>query len=114
MHDPSVRGPAYLEEPVAFELLKLLLQMAWADHELQPKEKEALLNLADALLPSDERLREVETWLEGGAPLPPPDLAQLRAHKEEVLLEAQRVILADGQLLPDELQSLRELDRLLS
>lgn len=114
MHDPTVRGPAYLEEPIAFELMKLLLQIAWADHELQKDEKETVRNLADALLPSDERLAQVEAWLEGREPLPPPDLGKLRAHKYDVMLEAKRVILADGKLATDEEQALLQIERLLT
>ncbi len=114
MHDPTLRGPAYLEEPIAFELMKLLLQIAWSDHELQPDEKETVLNLADALLPSDARLAEVQRWLDGAAPLPPPDLAVLRAHKVDVLLEAKRVILADGEFGDDEQRTFIQVERLLS
>lgn len=112
-NDPVLRGPAYLEEPVAFELLKLLMQVALADHELAAAERETLLHVADALLPSDERLAEVEAWLEGSAKLPPPDIATLKAHQHEVMLEARRVVLADGKVLGDEEDMLTEIFRLL-
>lgn len=113
MSNPNVRGPAYLEEPVAFELLKLLVQVAWADHKLHRDEIETMLHLADALLPSDERLAEVEAWLEGREPLPAPNLAVLREHPEDVLLEVKRVLLSDGEIPPEERTMYTKLERLL-
>lgn len=113
MIDPRQRGPAYLEEPVAFELMKLLVQAAWADHELHPDEIESLLNVADALLPSDERLAEVEAWLAGRAPLPAPELQRLSAHRDDVLLEVRRVLHADGVVHLDEQRMYAQIERLL-
>lgn len=114
MNEGDVRGPAYLEEPVAFELLKLLVQVAWADLELHPEETQSLLQVADALLPSDARLADVEAWLAGSVPLPPPDLAVLRAHRDDVLLEVRRVLRADGAVHEDEQSSYAQIARLLS
>lgn len=113
MSDPRLHGPAYLDEPVAFELLKLLVQVAWADHELHRDEIESLLQVADALLPSDERLEAVEAWIEGREPLPPPDLKQLRGHRSAVLLEVKRVLQADGRVTLDEESMYAHVKRLL-
>lgn len=113
MSDPRVRGPSYLEEPVAFELLKLLVQVAWADHQLHEGEVEGLLHLADALLPSDEKLAEVEAWLAGRAPLPPPDLQRLAGHGDAVMLEVKRVLQADGVVNLDEERMYAHVERLL-
>jgi uncharacterized tellurite resistance protein B-like protein len=112
--DPRARGPAYLPEPIAFELLKLLVQVALADHELAPEERETLLHVADALLPSDELLEEVEAWLTLERPLPAPSLDALRAHRHEVLLEAHRVVLADGKVMGDEDRMLTHIAELLA
>jgi uncharacterized tellurite resistance protein B-like protein len=111
--DPRTRGPAFLPEPVAFELLKLLVQVALADHELAPAEQETLLHVADALLPSDALLAEVEGWLSGDIALPAPDMGSLKEHRHEVMLEARRVVLADGKVVLDEDHMLTDLAALL-
>lgn len=114
MMDPKNTGPAYLEESVALELLKLLLQVAWADDKLHELEVETLQQLADALLPSDRHFEAVHAWIEGSLPLPSPDLQLLRAHQDEVLLEAKRVMFADKDFAQEEGAMLAQLQQLLA
>ncbi|MFZ9887340.1 MAG: hypothetical protein ACO3JL_07545 [Myxococcota bacterium] len=114
MMDPNETGPAYLEESVAMELLKLLLQVAWADDKLHALEAESLTQLADALLPNDRHFEAVHAWIEGTLPLPAPDLQLLRAHKEDVLLEVRRVIFADQVFAKEEGVMLAQLEQLLT
>ena len=53
MSTPAPNAPT--EPQFAFELLKLLLQVAWADDEVAPEEAEALLAYGrKSLLPQDK------------------------------------------------------------
>jgi uncharacterized tellurite resistance protein B-like protein len=101
-----------LDEDTAFELIKLLLQVATADHELAPAERVRLESLAGALVPDRERRAQVKRWLEGAA-LPPPDMGRLRAHRALVAAEARRLVLADGHVDEEERSMLAQIDALL-
>lgn len=99
---------------VSFEILKLLLQVAWADHRVQPAERRALLRLAELLGFGAEDRAQLATFLDGAKPLPPPNLGLLRAHREEAMAAARRLACADVQVLPDEKAIVRMLDELLA
>ena len=106
------------DERAAFhwELLKLLLQVAWADDVVHPAERYVVLHFALRFGVSDEQIAELERHLDGSAPvsLPPPNFALLRRRKEEAMDAAQQLVIADDEIRDAENELLAELHVLLS
>jgi len=95
-------------------LMKFVCSFAWADLEVRPEEREFVSQLVRRLELDPEETRQVEQWLK----LPPPPeavdpLAIPLAHRE-VFIEAIRgVIESDGEVAPEERDSLSLLEQLL-
>lgn len=96
------------------EVLKLLLQVAWADHEIQPEEAQSIRDIARQYRLDDEQLAELERYLAGDEPLPAPNLGVLRDRKQEVMLAVQTLLLSDLQVVAEEREILAEIDAMLS
>ena len=94
------------------ELVKLFLQVVWADHEVTETEAERLKQYAKNLGLHPEHVAELDTYLQGHAPLPPPNLALLREHRVEVLKSVRR-LLAELNIGEDEADLLGELSAML-
>jgi len=95
-----------------FEVVKLLMQAAWADLELQPEEAELIMRRAGlALLPQD--VATVRACLQGSQKLPAPDFSMLRLHREEVLRLVRELFLSDAAMGQDETDVLGEIETLL-
>lgn len=94
------------------ELVKLLLQVVWADHEVSAAEAEHLRRFAASQSLSAAQLSELEGFLKGHAPLPPPNLGLLRARRVEVL-KSVRALLVQLGVGEDEADILSELSTLL-
>jgi tellurite resistance protein len=94
------------------EALKLLLQVAWANDQLDPKERELLVKLASAwrVAPLLDSLLDT---LAQGKPLPQPNLAIVRTRPDKLLLAAQVLVAADGEVDEEENRLLAELRSLL-
>ena len=96
------------------EILKLLIQVAWADGKVPAEEKNLILGLAREFYDASTTEQEVLTrWLRGEDPLPVPDVGFLRDHREAALTAVQTVILADGKVATVERSVLAEIRRLL-
>jgi uncharacterized tellurite resistance protein B-like protein len=96
------------------ELVKLLLQVAWADHDVAPAEAEALKSYARRRgLPPDE-LAALERMLTGRAPLTPPNLGLLKQHRTEVLRAVKELLLSDLAIAEEEEAILDQIASLLS
>ena len=79
----------------AFELVKLLLQVAWVDDEISPEEAGALLAFGRKSELTPEQLELLSACLAGKAPLPPPNLGVLKARRVDVLRAAKNLIACD-------------------
>lgn len=102
-----------LAPEVGFELLKLMLQVAWSDHELNEAERGFLRGLCGQLGLGEAMQEDLEGWL-SGAPLPPPDLQLLRRHSELAMRTAAGLMVADGNVLDEERDVLQEMAALLT
>jgi hypothetical protein len=96
-----------------WELMKLLLQVAWADDEVVESEHRIVLGLGERLGLSSERMAELTEHLTTGKSLPPPDLGVLRARKHDALHAAEQLVLADDEISDEENLLLAELTALL-
>jgi hypothetical protein len=97
----------------AFELVKLLLQVAWADDEISPEEAGALLAFGRKSQLDPEQLELLSACLAGKAPLPPPNLAVLKARRVDVLRAAKNLVVCDLRVGAQEDAILEHISRLL-
>lgn len=87
--------PPPLEDGLAYELVKLLLQVAWADDEVAPEEARALEQFATEWGLTEEQRSAVHQCLSGECPLPPPNLGLLKQHRLEVLRRVKQLLQSD-------------------
>jgi uncharacterized tellurite resistance protein B-like protein len=95
------------------EVVKLLLQVAWADNDVAPEEAEALMQRAREISLSEAHIQELATYLRGEAPLPLPNLGLLRTRRAEVLKHVKRMLEADLQVRDEESEILEQISTLL-
>ncbi len=93
----------------AFEVIKLLLQVAWADHEVAPEEADALRDLAKSSQVSEADVATLEACLAGQERLPIPNLGMLREQRIEVLRMVRQFLKADARVHEEEEALLEEL-----
>jgi Tellurite resistance protein TerB len=96
------------------ELIKLLLQVAWADHRAVRAEAELIRELCHKLGLSTEERAQVEQWLVRERGLPVPNLDVLRPNKAAVMAAARMMVLADDRIATEEAALLSELEAALS
>jgi tellurite resistance protein len=96
------------------EVIKLLLQVAWADDEVDPREKELIFGLARSWFVPEQELKVLMQRLDEGEPLPQPNLKMLRTRPDEVLEAARALVASDGKVAPEESQMLQQIQELLS
>jgi hypothetical protein len=105
--------PAPAESDFAFELLKLLLQVAWADHDVAPAEAQTRLGFARQQQLSEEKLALLSACLAGKAPLPPPNLGFLKRRRLDVLRAVKELLLSDLSVAEEEDTILEQISTLL-
>jgi uncharacterized tellurite resistance protein B-like protein len=94
-----------LDPKLSFEVVKLLLQAVWADHEVAAEEAEALHDYAVRAGVAEAELETLDACLSGQRPLVPPNLGLLKGHRTEVL-RAVRKLLASDQRIHEEEEAL--------
>jgi hypothetical protein len=98
---------------IRLEALKLLVEVAWADHEIADGEADYLLGLASQANASDVELDELRRSLADEQRLTAPDLALLRANKDDVLRAVDQLIAVDDRIVQDEVAARDAVRRLL-
>jgi uncharacterized tellurite resistance protein B-like protein len=101
--------------PQAFvsELVKLLVQVAWADHDVAPQEAEALLSYARRNGLPEAELASLQEMLAGRTPLAPPNLGLLKQRRTETLRAVKELLLSDLHLADEEEELLAQIATLL-
>ncbi len=97
----------------AFELLKLLLQVAWADDDVAPEESNALLTYATKSELSQDKIDLLTTCLAGKTPLPPPNLGFLKERRLDVMRAVKELLLTDLHVAAEEEAVLGQISSLL-
>lgn len=110
----SATPPAASPQVFALELVKLLVQVAWADHDVAPEESQALLAFARQRGLGEAELTALSAMLAGRAPLLPPNLGLLKQRRTEVLRAVKELLLSDSQLHADEEDVLSQIAALLT
>jgi len=96
------------------EILKLLLQVAWADDTLAPQERAALAKLGPEWGVAEETMETLLHQLDTGKPLPQPNLGLLRQHRDVVQAAAEWFVGVDGVIEETEKEFLNTISELLS
>jgi hypothetical protein len=100
-------------EQFAFELVKLLLQVAWADDDVAKEEAEALLAYGRKNLLSEDQLELLSQCLAGRAPLPPPNLGFLKDRRLDVMRAVKELLMSDLTVAEEEEAILEQISTLL-
>lgn len=98
----------------ASELVLLLLQVAWADHDVAPAEAEALMAYARRSGLPEQQLKNLHGMLTGRQPLVPPNLGILKQRRTEVLRAVKELLLSDLEVAEEEEEILNQISGLLS
>lgn len=96
------------------EVIKLLLQVAWADDEVDPREKEMIFGLARSWFVPEPELKVLMQRLDEGEPLPQPNLKMLRTRPDDVLEAARALVASDGKVAAEESEMIQQIQELLS
>ncbi len=95
-------------------LLKFVCAFAWADLEVDRKERRFVLRLVRQLKLTAEEREQVEGWLENPPTPEEVDPAMVPARHRQLFLDtAKRVIEADGNIDPHEAEIFELLEQLL-
>ena len=109
----AVQPPSVPTKVFAAELVKLLLQVAWADHDVAAAEAEALLSFARRSGLAAAQLQELSEMLAGRTPLAPPNLGLLKERRTEVLRAVKELLLSDLEISGEEEEILDQIATLL-
>ena len=96
------------------EVIKLLLQVAWADDEVDPREREMIFGLARSWFVPEPELKMLMQRLDEGEPLPQPNLKMLRSRPDDVLEAARALASSDGTVAAEESEMIKQIEEMLS
>ncbi len=105
--------PVASSKVFALELVKLLVQVAWADHDVAPAEAEALLAFGRRSGLGEPDLQNLSAMLSGRAPLAAPNLGLLKERRTEVLRAVKELLLSDLEIADEEEDVLEQIAALL-
>jgi uncharacterized tellurite resistance protein B-like protein len=103
-----------LKKEERLQLLRFVCSFAWADFEIQPEEKQYVIDLMRKLdMPADEAA-QVEEWLKLPPVVDQVDPTEIpKKHRELFLENVRGVVMADGVLAPEEQENLRLFEELV-
>jgi len=94
-------------------ILHLLVQVAWADHEVSEAEIAHIVTMAQRAQLDAEEIESLRACLAGGQELPTPDMGLLRDHKKEVFLAIGALMTSDDNIDSDERELFDQIKELL-
>ncbi len=83
------------DDRLNLEILGLLLQVAWANNEIQADESQRILQRARESGLGEAHIERLELCLIGESTLPPPDLGYLRKHAEATINAVEHFVGTD-------------------
>lgn len=101
------------QERLNLEIVKLLMQVAWADSELADEEVAHIAEVARSGGLGDKAVAAVESLLRGDSKLPPPDLGFLRKHADVALAAAERMVRSEDGASDDDAAIVEQIRQLL-
>ena len=100
-------------ERLNIEIIKLLIQVAWADGEVAEDEVEHLRDRAREAGLGDKAVAMLDAFLGGERKLPAPDFGFLREHRDAALSAAEKMVRSDDEVRTSERELLAEIQILL-
>ena len=97
------------EERLNLEILKLLIQVAWADHEIAADERAMLEDRARATGLGEQAVATLHRFLATEAKLPAPDFGFLRLHRDAAIAAAEKMVHSDDSVSDSEEEVLAEI-----
>ena len=96
-------------------LMKFVCSFVWADLSVRPQEREFVERLVDRLSLSASERADVQAWLERPPAPESVDPFEIpRSQRRLFLRSIKEVIVADGEIAPEEQENLALLEDLLS
>lgn len=95
------------------EVIKLLLQVAWSDGELERPEAHMVIGLGRSWSVPEPELQKLVEDLRRGNPLPPPDLGLLKSRPDDVLEAARALAYADGKMEMEEAEIISQVAQMI-
>jgi hypothetical protein len=105
--------PTSAEDRFNIEVIKLLLQVAWSDDQVDPKEAQMIIGLGRSWEVPELELAALQKRLEAGDPLPVPDLGLLRSRPDDVLEAARGLVAVDGKVGDEEKEMIEQIKEML-
>lgn len=96
-----------------FEVLKLLVQVAWADGVVEPQELAFVHELGVRWEIDAALLAQIEASVKQGKPIPQPNMGLLRSRGEETIDAVRQMVMSDGRLELDEVDVLATISEML-
>jgi len=88
-------------------LMEFVCSFAWADLEVKPEERNLVAKLIRRLELDDDEAEQVNQWLDTPPPLDDLDPARVpRAHRVKFLRAVESMVTVDGEVSPEERESL--------
>jgi uncharacterized tellurite resistance protein B-like protein len=102
-----------LDKAARLHLMRFVCSFAWADLEIQDKERAFVKKLVAKLGLDKEELAQVQAWLQVPPPAEQVDPTRIpREHRQIFIDMAKALVEADGQIDPEERESLALLEAL--
>jgi len=96
------------EDRFNLEVVKLLLEVARVDNDVDKRERDVIMGLARSWSVPEPELKQLLVQLDAGLPTPPPDYAVLKQRPDDVLSAARAVVLTDNKVAPEETALLKK------
>ena len=87
---------------IGLETLKLLVQVAWADRDMDASESALITSLASQVGASEQEASFIRMALEDEGRMPAPNLDLLRGHYDDVMQAVDQIITIDQRIVDDE------------
>ena len=98
---------------LTIETLKLLVQVAWADHEIAKEEYDYIMTLAEQSSAAPEVIESLRRALVDEGRIPAPDFGLLRKYPDEVMRAVKDMIAIDNQIVEEEEAIAEQIEELL-
>ena len=95
------------------EVIRLLVQIAWADRDIDASEQEHILDIARGAELADNELEDVKRALQDECVLPAPNIELLKRYRQDVIRAVRVLIARDGKFTSDEAVMLEQITKML-
>lgn len=98
---------------LTIETLKLLVQVAWADHEIATEEYDYIMTLVQQTNATPEVVETLRRALVDEGRVPAPDFGLLRQHPDRVMNAVRDMIAIDNKIVEEEEAIAAQIEALL-